>query len=128
MSYPVLTGFHAMLVPAEGLEPSAFRSVGERSIQLSYAGNMVAEPGFEPGSPAYEAGGVPGLPYPAIETKCARWELNPQPIGYQPIAPTVVLLAHIEVETTLSSRPFGFPLTRHPQVTRHLPKCPRLRG
>ncbi len=27
-----------MLVPAEGLEPSAFRSVGERSIQLSYAG------------------------------------------------------------------------------------------
>lgn len=68
---------------------------------------MVAEPGFEPGSPAYEAGGVPGLPYPAIETKCARWELNPQPIGYQPIAPTVVLLAHIEVETTLSSRPFN---------------------
>lgn len=35
--------------PAEGIEPSAFRSVGERSIQLSYAGkDMVADAGFEP--------------------------------------------------------------------------------
>jgi hypothetical protein len=66
---------------------------------------MVAEPGFEPGSLAYEASGVSGLPHPAIETKCAGHELNMQPFGYQPNALTVELPAHIEVETTLGTSP-----------------------
>lgn len=84
----------------DGLEPPTLCFGGKDSIHLRYrVKDVVAELGFEPRSPAYEAGGVSGLPHPAIE-KCARCELNTQPIGYQPIAPTVVLLAHVEAETT----------------------------
>lgn len=54
----------------DGLEPPTLCFGGKDSIHLRYrVKDMVAGPGFEPGSLAYEASGVPGLPYPAIENR-----------------------------------------------------------
>ena len=54
----------------DGLEPPTLCFGGKDSIHLRYrVKDVVAEPGFEPESPAYEAGGVTGLPHSAIDNK-----------------------------------------------------------